>query len=363
MYIVAHNASAVLGGGETGTAFLLAGLQARGHRVLMLCRNAEMAERVGRYGIPTGVQAVGGDVMVPDAIRFGARLRRERPDAVILTTFKKVLLAGMGARMAGVPFVVQRIVLQGDTPARSARYRFALRRFVHRVVLNAEAMRADFLAGDPHLDPSRVVTLVDGVRPPVRRAPSGSVRAALGIPPDAVVVGSVARLARQKRFDRLLRALAAIHQPVHLVIAGEGPQREKLLALAAELGMAHRLHLPGFRDDVGDVLDAMDLFAVSSDREGLANAMLEAMAFGLPVVSTDVSGAREALEVPLGEPRPGIVVPIDEIALRDALAEVVADTSALRAMGVAARERAERRFGWERFLDEWERLLATRGGG
>jgi glycosyltransferase involved in cell wall biosynthesis len=126
--------------------------------------------------------------------------------------------------------------------------------------------------------------------------------------------------------------------------------------------LGDRLHLLGFRDDVGDVLDAFDLFVVSSDREGLANAMLEAMAFGLPVVSTDVSGAREALEPGPGEPRPGIVVPVDEGALRDALAELVRDGDARHAMGVAARERAERRFGWVRFLDDWERLLAERGG-
>jgi glycosyltransferase involved in cell wall biosynthesis len=362
MYVVAHNASAVLGGGETGTAFLLAGLQRRGHRVLMLCRNQEMADRVGAYGIPTGVQPVGGDVMLPDALRMATRLRRERPDAVILTTFKKVLLAGMACRMAGVPLVVQRIVLQGDTPARSARYRFSLRRFVDRVVLNARAMRPDFLAGDPRLDPARVVTLQDGVRAPVRRAAPGSVRRELGIPVDAVVVGAVARLVSQKRFDRLLRALAAIPQPVHCVIAGEGPRRDRLEALARELGMADRFHLLGFRDDVGDVLDALDLFVVSSDREGLANAMLEAMAFGLPVVSTDVSGAREALEPDAGEPRPGIVVPVEEDALRDALAGLVRDGDARRAMGAAARARAERRFGWERFLDDWERLLA-RGSG
>ena len=69
--------------------------------------------------------------------------------------------------------------------------------------------------------------------------------------------------------------------------------------------------------DVGDVLDAFDLFAVSSDREGFANAMLEAMAFGLPVVSTDVSGAREALD---GEPRPGIVTGFSEAELAEAFA-------------------------------------------
>ena len=358
MFILAHNASGILGGGEIGTALLLAGLQRRGHRVLMLLRDAEMAARVAEYGIPTGVQRVGGDALLPDAFRLAARIRRERPDAVVLTTFKKVFLSGLGARMTGAPFVVQRVVLQGDTPARGARYRLALRRFVDAVVLNADAMRPAFLAGDPRLDPAKVVTLLDGVRAPVAAREPGAVRRELGIPADAFVVGCVARLARQKRFDRLLRALALLPEPVHALVVGEGEELEPTRALAAELGMAERVHLPGFRADVGDVLAAMDLFAVSSDREGLANAMLEAMATGLPVVSTEVSGAREALDAAQGEPRAGLVTERDERALAEAIGTLLRDPRLRRAMGDAARGRAERRFGEGRFLDDWERLLA-----
>ena len=101
MFILAHNSSKAFGGGEIGTVLLLAGLQRRGHRVLMLFRDPEKADRAASYGIPTGVQRVGGDAMLPDAARLAARLRAERPDAVILTTFKKVFLSGLGARMAG----------------------------------------------------------------------------------------------------------------------------------------------------------------------------------------------------------------------------------------------------------------------
>jgi len=183
------------------------------------------------------------------------------------------------------------------------------------------------------------------------------VRGELGIPAEAFVIGCVARLARQKRFDRLLRALVRIPHPIHCIIAGEGEELEPTRALAAELGIADRVHFPGFRADVGDVLDAMDLFVVSSDREGLANAMLEAMAFGLPVVSTDVSGAREALDAAPGEPAAGFVTAFDDARLADAIGEMLADPDARRRMGDAARARAERRFGVERFLDEWERLV------
>ncbi|HEU0012386.1 MAG TPA: glycosyltransferase family 4 protein [Longimicrobium sp.] len=356
MFILAHNNARIFGGGELGTVRLLEGLQARGHRVLMLFRDEKNAARAAEYGIPTGVHRIGGDAMLPHAVRFSRRLRRERPDAVILTTFRRVFLAGMGAWRSGVPFVVQRIVLQGNVPT-ALRHRIALRRWVDAVVLNAGAMRPGFLAADPGLDPAKVIAILDGVRAPVATREPGAVRRELGIPDGARVVGSVARLAWQKRFDRLLRALAVLPPDVHCVIAGEGGQGEKLRALAAELGMADRLHLVGFRADVGDVLGAMDAFAVSSDSEGMANAMLEAMMAGVPVVSTDVSGAREALEPEPGEPLPGIVTGFDETELADALRRVLYEPGQREAMGRAARERAERRFGWDRFVDEWEALL------
>ena len=354
--LVAHNASAIFGGGEIGTALLLRGLQERGHSVRMLMRNAALAERVAEYGIPVGVQHVRGDLMVADAFGLAGRFRQEHPDAVILTTFKRVVLTGSAARMARVPFVVQRIVLQGDTPARGARYRFALRRFVDAIVLNADAMRPAFVAGDPRLD-ARVHTILDGVREPLRSAAPGSVRAELGIPARAFVIGSVARLATQKRFDRLLRAMALLPDDIHCIIAGEGEALSSIREQAAALGMADRVHLPGFRSDLGDVFAALDLFVLSSDREGLANAMLEAMMTGVPVVSTDVSGAREALDATSGEEAAGIVTGFDEAELARAVAGLYDDRRALAALGAAARSRAQRHFGAERFLDDWERLL------
>jgi glycosyltransferase involved in cell wall biosynthesis len=350
--IVAHNAASILGGGEIGTAKLLAGLQARGHDVLMLCRDPRIAERVGAYGIPAGVQALRGDGMLGDALALAVRLRRERADVALLTTFRRVLLAGLGARLARTPFVVQRVVLEGDTPARGVRYRLALRRWVHAVVLNAAAMRPAFLAGDPRLDPGRVRTIPDGVRAPTRTRERGALRRELGIPAGAVVVGSVARLARQKRFDRLLHAVAPLGPGVHVLLAGEGEEAGAIRALAAELGLSGRVHLPGFRDDVGDVLDAMDVFAISSDREGMANAMLEAMMAGVPVVSTDVSGAREVLEGGAG-----VVVERAVGPLAAALRALVHETDRRARLAAAGCARAEARFGELRFLDAWEALL------
>ena len=361
MRIIAHNGSPTLGGGETGTARLLHSLQKRGHSVLMLCRDAEMAARVASFAdIPTSVQRIGGGAVLTDALGLAARLRAEKPDAAILTSFKKVFLAGLGAWLARVPRVIQRVVLESDTPARRPQYSFALRHFVDAIAFNADTMRSAFLASNRKLSAGRLVTVYDGVSVPVALQPPGMVRKQLGIPLNAPVIGAVARLVSQKRFDRLIEAMARMSTDVHCIIAGEGPQRERLLAIAQEAGVLPRVHLLGFRTDIGDVLSALDVFVVSSDHEGMANAMLEAMAFGIPVVSTPVSGAHESLDPLPDGSVPGLITSREANDLGRTLDDLLQDRARLQAMAIAARQRARERFSESGFVDRWERLLSGR---
>ncbi|MDJ0380507.1 glycosyltransferase [Streptomyces sp. G-G2] len=124
----------------------------------------------------------------------------------------------------------------------------------------------------------------------VRRA----TRTRTGLPERAFVIGGVGRLVPGKRFDVLVRAVAAL-PGAHLLLAGDGPERAKLRALAAELGAQHRIHLLGERDPLGDSADgrtpgipallaAMDVFVSPSREEAFGLAVIEALAAGLPVL-------------------------------------------------------------------------------
>ncbi|MFL6676813.1 MAG: glycosyltransferase, partial [Burkholderiaceae bacterium] len=114
-----------------------------------------------------------------------------------------------------------------------------------------------------------------------------------GVPAGALVVGSVGRLVAVKNYGLLLRAVAASGLDIHLVLAGEGPERAALTALAASLGIASRVHLLGHCDDVDRVLGAFDMFVLPSISEGMSNTLLEAMAAGVPPVASDVGGNGE----------------------------------------------------------------------
>ncbi|HEX2204669.1 MAG TPA: glycosyltransferase [Longimicrobium sp.] len=362
MYLVAHNGAHIWGGAERAVTLILAGLQGRGHRVRLFCADPLVAGRAEGLGVPAELATLGGDAAVHHAARFALALRRHRPDALMIGTYKKLFLASMGARLARVPRVVARVGLETDT-LRNAKYRVALPRWVDAVVVNASRMAPTFV--NAGLKDVRVIP--NAAEVPVRRQPPGALRAALGIPADAPVVGAVARLARQKRFDRLLRAFATLASDTHLVLAGDGEERETLQALAVELGIADRAHFLGFRDDTGDVLGALDVFVLSSDREGMSNAMIEALAAGVPVVSTPVSGTEDALAAAPGEIAPGVILPgFGEGELAEALRGVLADADRRVAMAEAARERARARFAWDAVLAEWERVLAptvARGRG
>ena len=102
---------------------------------------------------------------------------------------------------------------------------------------------------------------------------------------------------------------------------------------------------------------ALDVFVISSDKEGLSNAMLEALSLGVPVVSTDVSGARDALAAPPGGIAPGEIVSFEPKALAAAIRRILDDPALRRRMSDAAEHRARDRFDFGRMLDEWERVL------
>jgi glycosyltransferase involved in cell wall biosynthesis len=193
----------------------------------------------------------------------------------------------------------------------------------------------------------RARVVLNGIDPAPFTAPTGgeAVRAELGIPADVPVVGTVGLLNDAKGHDALLEALPALPGDARLLLVGHGERESDLRAQAERLGVTPRVHFAGWRDDVPACHAAMDVFVLSSRWEGLAYSLLEAMAAGLPCVSTDVNGSREALLDDDSLPPAGLVVPReDPPALAAALRTLLEDEGLRARLGAAGPERVARRF-------------------
>ncbi len=334
---------------------LLAALASRGHDVTLLCNRVVVAEAAQARGVETRLFRLGGDLAIHDAIRLALTLRREKPDVFIVGTFRKLWLAALAARLARVPNLVARIGLSSDTP-RNFKYRFVLRRWVDNVVFVADTMRKSYAEALPEIA-GRLTTIYKAVAPLGPRLPQEAARRALGLPRGVLLLGSVSRLVSQKRLDRLLESIVFLHEDVHLAIAGEGPLRGTLGQHVRQLGLYGRVHFLGYQENIAPLMDSVDALVIASDREGMSGAMLEALSRGVPVISTDVSGAREALAPPEGGAAPGLITGFAPPQIASGVNTVLYDTELLGEMGRAAERRYKELFSYERMLDGWEAVF------
>lgn len=196
----------------------------------------------------------------------------------------------------------------------------------------------------------------------------GTLRTELSLEGAFPIIGYVGRIMPEKDLVTWLRAAALVANKfpqAHFVLVGEGKDGgtlEQLKGLTSELGIAARTHFPGYRSDLLPVYSAFDLFVLSSRREGLPNSILEAMALGLPVVTTDVAGAKELVVAD----QTGYLVPQgDAEGIARALIAIVENENLRKAMGAAGRERVEKEFSFStrlrRIESLYERVLGVEG--
>ena len=241
--------------------------------------------------------------------------------------------------------------------AMPARRRLLLRgaaRFCDAFVAVSQAT-AEQARRDRDVDERKLSIIENGIDL-ARFAPSPEARAearqALGLPADAFVVGTVGRLVREKNQAALVRAMAPlVSDKTHLLIVGDGEERAKVESAVAALGEKARfVALLGARKDTPRIYAALDVFALSSDSEGLPLVIVEAMASGLPVVSTAVGGI--AAVVVDGET--GALVPASDVdALSARLARLAASPTLGVSWGTEGRRRALARYSAERMVDDY----------
>jgi len=300
---------------------------------------------------------------LPALVRY---LRSQRPAALLAAKDRAIRTAALARRIAGVPTrVVGRLgtnlseSLSGKPAAqrwmRTRTMRIAYAR-VDQVIAISEGVAADTRALTA-LPVERVSVVYNPAIPPdiAERAAGPSGHPWLDDKCLPVIVGA-GRLTAQKDFPTLIRAFARLRheRECRLVIFGDGRERDALLGLAKELGVADDLSLPGHTDRLFSALARADIFALSSRWEGLGNVLIEALAVGTPVVSTDCpSGPREILL----DGRVGPLVPVgDDAALAVALQTTLASPPAPDTWQASLS-----RFTLDNAVTDYLRILGLRG--
>jgi len=284
------------------------------------------------------------------------RFRRESPDLVHTHLIHADLYGITAARTARVPHVMTS--RHNDD---KFRYRLPLRvlnrvlwRQVDAGIAISEAIRR-FSIEIEHAPPNRVHTIHYGLDPSAITAPPDArqaLRAELGLSTDILLVGSICRLIEQKGLSYGLRGFAQVANrfpEAHYVIAGDGPLRKQLELEARRLHVADRVHFLGWRNDPRPIFAALDVLLAPSLWEGFGLVFLEAMALGIPIISTAVSAIPEIV---IDGETGWLTPPRSTDAISAALQEALSDGGKREARGQQGRARLETHFSVDRMVEQ-----------
>ena len=353
------------GGLENGVVNILRGL-ADGelrHIVVALTEATEFAKR-----LPSGVDVhtigkqPGKD---PRAyVRLYRLLRRLKP-GIVHTRNIGTIDCALVAFLARVPVRIHSEHGWDVADPDGTRFKYRWMRrvmapMIHRFVTVSEDL-AQWLVGTVSIPKKKVERLYNGVDTRRFCPAQGETRSVLPKTlgkPGSVVIGSVTRFSPIKDPMNLVSAFMAVagkrsKDDIVLAMIGDGELHKDATSALADAHLGDRSWLPGARDDIPDLLQAMDVFVLGSLREGISNTILEAMASGLPVVASDTGGNRELI---VDGVNGFLVPPGDSGALAEAIDRYAADSSLRRSHGEASRRRAASDFSLTSMIDRYRSL-------
>ncbi|MAT64975.1 MAG: sugar transferase [Gammaproteobacteria bacterium] len=306
-------------------------------------------------------------------LRLYRLFRRLRPD-IVHSRNLAAMEAQLPAWLAGVPCRIHgehgRDVLDVDgTNRKYILQRRLLRPFIHHFIALSRDLER-YLDTRIGVQPARLTRIINGVD--IGRFHPDDTQARARLPAgfaaaDSILIGTVGRLAAIKdqlslvrAFVRLQRLAPEISPRLRLVLIGEGGERARLEQALEASGLLAQTWLAGARNDVAELLPALDLFVLPSLAEGISNTLMEAMACGLPVIATDVGGNAELVL----DGETGALVPRgDPEALALALKPYVQDAAMRERQGRAGRRRAETEFSLERMVERYRAVYEQQCAG
>ncbi|MGH8713138.1 MAG: glycosyltransferase family 4 protein [Casimicrobiaceae bacterium] len=356
MRIVHTEASLGWGGQEIRILTEAAGMIARGHQVELVCPpEARMYAEAPRFGVPATALPIGRK-RPHGVLALRGFLAARQVDAINAHSSTDCWLAALAGRsLSRAPPMVRTRHIAAAVPG-DALTRWLYTRAAAHIVTTGETIRAQLIR-DVGVSPARISSIPTGIDP-ANFAPADreGARRALGLPAGVPLIGVVATLRSWKGHRILVDALPLLaHRDAHLIIVGDGPQRDALHAQVATLGLTQRVRFAGNQHDVARWLAALDVFALPSyANEGVPQALLQAMLVALPCVTTDAGAIGEAA---IADHTAIVVAKQNPVALAAGIDRVLRDPVLARRIAAAGRERALSRFSLAAMLDRMEAVF------
>ncbi len=328
-------------GGAHQSLLLIEGLKACGIGNVLACRTgSELAEAARPFAEVRAIK-MEGDLDAGLIRRLYRIIRETRPDIVHLhSRIGADVMGGIAARLAGVPVVHSR---RQDNP--ESRLAVALKYRLHdRVIAISDGIGRVLLSEGLSAQKLRCVRDAIEITPVVEHPDRGWFEQEFGFQPGTLTLGVVAQLIRRKGHHVLLEALPdvlATFPKVRLLFFGKGPLETELRHTIERMGLAGRVQLAGFRDDLSRILPCLDVFVHPALMEGLGVSLLQASCARLPIVASNVGGIPEAVR----DNETGLLVePGNPGALAQALIRVISDPVLRQRLGHAGRHWVEQAF-------------------
>lgn len=342
-------------GGQNQALLLLKGLQARGHRAeLLAAKGSALGELAAVAGIPVHFVSR-GLLRIPAAWKVRDLVRRGSFDLVHANEAHAVSAVWLARAHASVPFLISRRVGYPIGRGRIARARYEA---ASRIIANSKWVSEQ--AADSGAPRDKLTVVYEGAEIPLRFTPAQrrEARARWSISEDAPLLGCVGVLLPDKGQEWLIRALAELRKDVanaKLLLAGDGPCRAKLAALAQELHVPDAVLFPGFVNDVESVYAALDVFLLPSFFEALNNSLLAAMAYEIPSIAFHRGALGEIIE----HEKSGLLVSGPDVPeICAATKRILQDRSFAENLGREGRQRVAENFSAERMVEAMIQVYA-----
>jgi len=347
-----------LGGVPLHLHRLVKAMRERGHevRVISLAPDGPVGRTLRDDGVEVLTCDGGGGWDFRVIGRLARIIRATQPDIIHAMLFHANLAAKWAARRVGFP--ANRVLCEIQTVEVERRWHLWVDRWTYplcRLMIGNSPSVVEHLATQARIPRHRLHLLRGGIDPSPYRDARPVDGSTLALPENVRVALWVGRLDPVKGLTILVDAFPSVVREVdaHLLLAGDGPMRTALTRQIHRLGLADRVHLLGARSDVPGLLKLADVFVFPSRTEGLPNSLLEAMAAGCAIVTTDAPGCRDLIE----HQQTGLRVPYgDTRALSDAIVTVLQDPTLAARLGQCAADEVERHWHVDRTHEAYSAL-------